>query len=125
MKGTIAMGFAAALAVGAWWHATGAAASPQLDPVKVAGDTHKLMFENRFVRVLEVKVPPGNIEPWHEHPRRVVIYLSDFHTRVTEKGGKPVETQRTRGLVRWTEATVHQVENIGKTEGWVINVELK
>ena len=36
------------------------AAIPQdLDPLKVAPDTHKLVFENRFVRVLEVHVPPG------------------------------------------------------------------
>jgi hypothetical protein len=40
------------------------AAIPQdLDPLNVAADTHKLVFENRFVRVLEVHVPPGKTEP--------------------------------------------------------------
>jgi hypothetical protein len=104
-----------------------AQARPQatLDPLKVAPETHTLVFENQFVRVLEVRVPPGNTEPWHEHSRRVVVYLTDFHTRVTEKGGKPQDTLRKKGLVRWSEPTVHQVENIGTTEGHVINVELK
>jgi quercetin dioxygenase-like cupin family protein len=121
-RAAIAAAIFVAAVVSSRWSVAGAG---QLDPLKVAPDTHKLLFENPYVRVLEVRVPPGKTEPWHEHPRRVVIYLSDFHTRVTEKGGKPTETLRTRGFVRWTEPTVHQVENIGKTEGHVINVELK
>jgi len=113
---------AAALLAGFRW----AQAGPQaLDPIKVAADTHTLAFENAFVRVLEVHVPPGKTEPWHEHPRRVVVYLSDFHTRVTTKDGKTEETLRKKGLVRWSEPIVHQVENIGTTEGHVISVELK
>jgi hypothetical protein len=102
------------------------AAVPQdLDPLKVAADTHKLVFENQFVRVLETRVPPGKTEPWHQHGRRVVVYLSDFNTRSTERGGKPQEILRKSGLVRWSDPVVHQVENIGKTEGHVISVELK
>jgi beta-alanine degradation protein BauB len=102
------------------------AATPQdLDPLKVAGDTHKLLFENRFVRVLEVHVPPGKTEPMHQHGNRVVVYLSDFNTRSTEKGGQPQDNLRKSGLVRWSDPVIHQIENIGKTEGHVISVELK
>ncbi|MCI0387210.1 MAG: cytoplasmic protein [Acidobacteria bacterium] len=102
------------------------AAIPQdLDPLKVAGDTHKLVFENAFVRVLETRVPPGKTEPWHQHGRRVVVYLSDFHTRSTERGGKPQDNLRKGGSVRWSDPVIHMVENIGKTEGHVISVELK
>jgi hypothetical protein len=96
-----------------------------LDPLKVAGDTHKLLFENRFVRVLEVHVPPGKTEPLHEHGHRVVVYLSDFHTRSTERGGQPQDNLRKSGSVRWSEPIIHQVENIGRTEGHVISIELK
>jgi beta-alanine degradation protein BauB len=102
------------------------AATPQdLDPLKVAGDTHKLVFENRFVRVLEVHVPPGKMEPMHQHGNRVVVYLSDFNTRSTEKGGQPQDNMRKSGLVRWSDPVIHQIENIGKTEGHVISIELK
>ncbi|MBI1761259.1 MAG: cytoplasmic protein [Acidobacteria bacterium] len=103
----------------------GSAVPQDLDPLKVASDTHKLLFENRFVRVLEVHVPPGKTEPWHQHGNRVVVYLSDYHTRITERGGQPQENLRKAGLARWSEPTIHQVENIGKTEGRVISVELK
>ena len=38
-----------------------------LDPLKVCPDTHKLLFENAVVRVIEAKVPPGQTEPKHSH----------------------------------------------------------
>ena len=118
----IATGVIALLVVGWRW----SSATPQdLDPLKVAADTHKLLFENRFVRVLDVHIPPGKTEPWHSHGRRVAIYLTDYHSRTTEKGGQPQENMRQSGFARWVEPTTHQVENIGKNEAHVISVELK
>ena len=117
----IALAFAAALV--SWRFAT--AQPDELDPLKAAPDTHKLAFENAFVRVLEVRVPAGKTEPMHSHPRRVVVYLTDFHTRTTVRGGIPEDNLRKAGMVRWSEPLVHTVENIGQTEGHVISVELK
>lgn len=97
----------------------------ELDPLKVAADTHKLLFENQFVKIIETRVPPGKTEPMHQHGRRVVVYLSDFNTRVTERGGKPQDNLRKFGLARYSNPIIHKVENIGKTEGHVISVELK
>lgn len=38
------------------------------DAVQVAGGTHKVVFENAFVRVLEVTIPPaGTTIPMHHH----------------------------------------------------------
>jgi hypothetical protein len=121
-KAALILGVMALLLV--YWRSS-TAVLQDLDPLKVAADTHKLVFENQFVRVLETRVPPGKTEPWHQHGRRVVIYLSDFHTRSTERGGKPLENMRKSGLARWSDPVVHQVENIGRTEGHVISVELK
>lgn len=121
-KAAITLGVLALLLV--YWRWSGA--MPQeLDPLKVAADTHKLVFENQFVRIIETRVPPGKTEPMHQHGRRVVVYLSDFNTRVTERGGKPQDHLRKFGLARYSEPIVHKVENIGKTEGHVISVELK
>ena len=123
-KQICAAGLAALCAGGALWRVS-AGVPQELDPLKVAADTHKLVFENPFVRVLETRVPPGKTEPWHRHGRRVVVYLTDFNTRSTEQGGKPQDNLRKAGLARWSEPVVHQVENIGTTEGHVISVELK
>lgn len=35
------------------------AAQDDLDPAKLMPDTHKLVFENSFVRVVESRVPAG------------------------------------------------------------------
>ncbi len=34
-------------------------ADEDLDPVKLMPDTHKVMFENSFVRVVEGRIPAG------------------------------------------------------------------
>ena len=110
----------------AGWHATRAGYQENLDPLKVASDTHKLVFQNAFVRVLEVHVPPGKTEPMHQHGRRVVVYLSDFNTRTTvQGGGQAQDNLRKKGSVRWSDPITHKIENIGNTEGHVISVELK
>ena len=82
-KQICAAGLAVLCAGGALWRVS-AGVPQELDPLKVAADTHKLVFENPFVRVLETRVPPGKTEPWHRHGRRVVVYLTDFNTRSTE-----------------------------------------
>jgi hypothetical protein len=125
MKKKIALPVIVILILFVSWRVTTARHQDNLDPLKVAGDTHKLVFENTFVRVLEVHVPPGKTEPMHSHGRRVVVYLSDFHTRTTERGGRPQDNLRKKGLVRWSDPLIHTVENIGKIEGHVISVELK
>ena len=123
MKKTLAITAIIVLLIVCW---RSSSAIPQnLDPLKVAGDTHKLVFENQFVRVIETRVPPGKTEPLHQHGRRVVIYLSDFNTRTTEKGGKPQDNLRKSGSARWSDPVIHEVENIGKTEGHVFSIELK
>lgn len=38
------------------------------DAVRIAPDSHKVIFENALVRVLEVRIPPsGKTEPMHHH----------------------------------------------------------
>jgi hypothetical protein len=54
------------------------------DAVQVAPDTHKVIFENEFVRVLEVSVPPpGTTIPMHHH--RWPSFFLDWDTG----GGSP------------------------------------
>jgi quercetin dioxygenase-like cupin family protein len=96
-----------------------------LDPVRVAPDTHKVAFENTFVRVLEVHVPPGKIEPRHRHPHGLSVYLTDWSAKVTVDGKDAQVNQRRAGTFAWSDAIVHTVENVGKAEGHVLRIELK
>jgi quercetin dioxygenase-like cupin family protein len=96
-----------------------------LDPIKVAPDTHKVAFENAVVRVLDVRLPPGSVEPRHRHPHGLSVYFTDWEARVTQDGQPPQVRSRKAGTFAWSEAIVHTVENVGKTEGHVLRIELK
>jgi quercetin dioxygenase-like cupin family protein len=96
-----------------------------LDPIRVAGDTHKLAFENTFVRVLDVRLPPGKVEPRHRHPHGMSVYFTDWEAKVTPDGRPPEVHHRQAGTFAWNEAIVHRVENAGRTEGHILRIELK
>ncbi len=114
---------ATTLAVGRW--ALSQSADDALDPVRVAGDTHRLAFENAFVRVLDVHLPPGKLEPRHRHPHGMSVYFTDWEARVTVDGRPPEVRPRQAGSFAWSEAVVHGVENVGRTEGHILRIELK
>ena len=101
------------------------ASADALDPVRVAPDTHKVAFENKFVRVLEVHIPAGKIEPRHRHPHGLSVYLTDWSAKVTVDGKDAQVNQRRAGTFAWSDAIVHTVENVGKSEGRVLRIELK
>ena len=109
--------------------ATGLALSPSpddpLDPIRVAGDTHKVAFENKLVRVLDVHLPPGKVEPRHRHPHGMSVYFTDWEARVTPDGGPPEVHHRKAGTFAWNEAIIHSVQNAGDTEGHILRIELK
>ena len=117
---------AALLALGGWWLAAAWPAEDHLDPLKVASDTHSLIFENKFVRVIQAKVPPGKVEPKHRHPHGVTISLADYDVeQKTFPDGKVAKLHRSFGLASWAEAQVHEIKNVGKTGLHSIRVELK
>ena len=104
------------------------AAPPQegLDPLKVASDTHTLVFENKLVRVIQAKVPPGSLEPRHRHPHGVTVYLADYTVEAkTLPDGKVTRAERKFGTVGWSEAVVHEVKNVSSTPSHSIRIELK
>ena len=66
------------------------------DAVQAAPDTHKVIFENAFVRVLEVTVPaPGTTIPMHHHR-----WPSFFLSWDTGGGSPHIRYHRSDGSVR-------------------------
>ena len=100
-------------------------ADQALDAVKVAPDTHKIAFENAFVRILDVHVPAGKTEPRHRHPHGLSVYFTDWDAKVTVDGKPAQVNSRKKGTFAWSDAVVHTVENVGKSEGHVLRIELK
>jgi hypothetical protein len=103
-----------------------APAQEDLDPVKMMPDTHKLLFENRFVRVIEGRVPAGGYEPKHRHPNNVMVYLADSDAEVkTYPNGEWTRMHRAFGTATWNEASVHEVKIVGNAPSHTVRVELK
>jgi beta-alanine degradation protein BauB len=95
------------------------------DAVAASPHLYTVRLENAYVRVLEYRSHPGDKEPMHSHRPGAVYYLSDFATRVTDASGRVTEQSRKAGDVVWRGPITHAAENIGKTNGHYLWVELK
>jgi hypothetical protein len=100
-----------------------------LDAVVAAPDSHKILFENDRVRVLEVSIPPGKREPVHTHSRPSVMYV-DRRPPIKYFDGDGKLVFQTRGstgtATSWLEPEgPHSVENVGTETYHAIRVELK
>lgn len=104
---------------------TMASAAIAQDPVKVDANHYKVEFENSEVRVLRIKVGPGEKSIMHKHPKAVAIFLTDVNGKFTFPDGKSEAVTSKAGETRWTPAITHLPENIGDQPFEVILVELK
>src|SRR5579863_9031747 len=88
--------------------------------------TQKVVLENEFVRVVELRVPPGVFESQHSHARGVTIALTAYDNEMTDYPAGTVTRRHTKfGEVRWAEPVTHEARNTGTTEQRVLRVELK
>ena len=86
------------------------------DATKVAPHVYQVLFENEQVRVLEVKMQPGDRTEMHTHPDYFVYLLSgDSKVRFTMPSGETAEVELPAGSSMWREAEEHSTENVGGT----------
>jgi quercetin dioxygenase-like cupin family protein len=95
------------------------------DPAIVAGDVYKIIMENDHVRVFDVRFKPGQKAEMHNHPSHVVYVLADYTLDLKLADGSSQEIPLKEGQAFWMEAGPHAAQNIGKTEGHALVIELK
>jgi beta-alanine degradation protein BauB len=95
------------------------------DPAMVAGDVYKMVMENDKVRVFDVQFQPGQKAVMHGHPNHVVYVLSDYTLNLVLPDGSSQVVPLKAGQAFWMEAGPHAAENVGKTAGHALVVELK
>ena len=106
--------------------ARGRSQTDDLDVLKVIPENYKLIIDNQFVRVLEARIPPGTEEKPHRHLKGVSVCLTEYTLESrTLPDGPWVRNERKVGTTYWSEASLHQVRNVGTTESHTIRIELK
>ena len=82
-------------------------------------------FENDRVRVLELRLKPGEREGMHTHPAYILYALTDYRVRNTDADGTVRSFDRKRGDLFWGEPVTHRGENVGETEVHALIFEVK
>jgi quercetin dioxygenase-like cupin family protein len=96
------------------------------DVLKSAAGAYRLLMENERVRVLDLRLGPGEIAPMHNHPDDHVVYvMNNARFRLAFANGQSGEFDLTAGQALWMEAGSHTTENIGTSEGHNLVVEVK
>jgi quercetin dioxygenase-like cupin family protein len=86
---------------------------------------YKLLLENRFTRVYDIRIPAGASEPQHTHHDRVVVCLSGATLKHLMPDGREEPSTLKTGESVWRRGGTHIGQNLGKTDLWVIAVEPK
>lgn len=95
------------------------------DPLKVAPDMYKLVFENERVRVMEVTFNPGQKIAKHSHPDHYIYVVEPGTLTISKPDGSTTVAQLTTGQVIWIPAETHWAENTGATKVRLLVNELK
>jgi len=108
------------------WARASSSQTDDLDVLKVIPENYKLIIDNPFVRVLEARIPAGTEEKPHRHLKGVSVCLTEYalESRILPDGPW-IRNERKAGVTYWSDASLHQVRNVGKTESHTIRIELK
>jgi quercetin dioxygenase-like cupin family protein len=96
-------------------------------PVPVANEPrHHLKFENEYVRVFDVVVPPGDATLFHIHANDYAFVSIGYATLKAEvRGSQPGDLIVKDGEARFTKGPItHRVTNVAKTPFRNITIEI-
>lgn len=95
-----------------------------MDPLMVAPDMYKKVFENDRVRVMEVTFQPGQKIAPHTHPDHFVYVLSGGQLTISKADGTSSIADVTPGQVIWINAETHWAVNTGSSIAKLLVTEL-
>jgi quercetin dioxygenase-like cupin family protein len=106
------------------------AGPPAVPTARYLGEPrHRWVFENQYVRVYDVRIPPGETTAFHRHAYdQVAVYVSGGRVSAQEEGqpwGPPrtVEPRSVSFSAHASEPITHRVRNDGTNEYHTILVQ--
>lgn len=97
------------------------------DAAVVAPDAYKVVFENNQVRVLELRMAPGDKTEPHAHPNMAVVMVEGgtFLFGGPHASSTPARLEIPSGTFSYQPADHHTTENVGSTSVHGFLIELK
>jgi hypothetical protein len=86
---------------------------------------YKVVLENPYARVYDIRIPAGTNEQQHTHHARVVVCLSGAQLKHLMPDGREEESTLKTGEIVFRPGGTHVGQNLGKTDLWVIAIEPK
>ena len=97
-----------------------------LDVLEVPNSGYNLIMENEKVRVMEMKLKPGEKSIMHNHPNDHVVYVfNNAKFKLSFPNGNSSKFDLKAGQALWIESGPHETENIGTTNGHNLVTEIK
>ena len=88
--------------------------------------THsRSVFENEHIRIIEVKLAPGESQSMHHGINRLIYSLTPCAISYTSDQMNAKESTLEAGDIHWHQADKHSVANTGETEAHYLIVEFK
>jgi hypothetical protein len=85
----------------------------------------KILLEIDRVKIVEVRLRPGEKLEMHSHGAYVAYIMNPARVRFAFPDGTSREAEFEKGRANFSEGITHSVENIGSTEVWNLDIELK
>ena len=95
------------------------------EAAQAAPHVYKVLFENERVRLLEVRMKPGDESAQHSHPDYLLYTLAGGTVKLTDASGQSADVPIQTGDAMWRDAEVHSAKNVGSTEVVALFVEMK
>jgi len=95
------------------------------DAARVAPHVYRVLFENDRVRLLEVRMKPGEESALHSHPDYLIYALEGGTVELSDASGQSAQVTIEPGEKLWRDAEVHSARNVGSTEMAALFFEVK
>jgi quercetin dioxygenase-like cupin family protein len=95
------------------------------EAAQAAPHIYKVLFENERVRLLDVRMKPGEESAQHSHPDYLLYALTGGTVKLSDASGQSAEVEVPEGATMWRDAEEHSALNVGTTELHALFVELK
>ena len=86
-----------------------------MDAVKVAPNTYKVLADTMGIRLLDVNLAPGDSSAMHSHPDNIVYVINGGMMTFTSKDGSKMVAELKSGTTSIRPAETHSSKNTGKT----------